>query len=148
MNHRLQRIARGRLEVGAQRVRDRDQRRLRDPLVRDAQDLVRLALSLVPYVQGGIPGITAYLNQIQIIELVEANDWSKSRFEETDGFEMGEDEDADEGEEEKGNFSDLNSKDMFASFADNWTTVVLWTKADRDAIRAALEGANPIVMSQ
>ena len=29
-----------------------------------------------------------------------------------------------------------NSKDLFASFADNWTTVVLWTQADRDAIRA------------
>jgi hypothetical protein len=41
-----------------------------------------------------------------------------------------------------------NSKDMFASFADNWATVVLWTQADRDAIRAALEGANPTLMSQ
>jgi hypothetical protein len=33
-----------------------------------------------------------------------------------------------------------NSKNLFASFVDNWTTVVLWTKADRDAIRAALRG--------
>jgi hypothetical protein len=33
-----------------------------------------------------------------------------------------------------------NSKTLFASFADNWTTVVLWTQADRDAIRAALRG--------
>jgi hypothetical protein len=32
-----------------------------------------------------------------------------------------------------------NSKDLFASFADNWTTFVLWTQADRDAIRAALK---------
>jgi len=32
-----------------------------------------------------------------------------------------------------------NSKDLFASFADNWTTVVLWTQADRDAIRSALK---------
>ena len=31
-----------------------------------------------------------------------------------------------------------DSKDLFASFADNWMTVVLWTQADRDAIRAAL----------
>jgi hypothetical protein len=29
-----------------------------------------------------------------------------------------------------------NLKDLFASFADNWTTFVLWTQADRDAIRA------------
>jgi hypothetical protein len=40
-----------------------------------------------------------------------------------------------------------NSKDLFASFADNWTTVVLWTQADRDAIRAALIGINPTLMS-
>jgi hypothetical protein len=40
-----------------------------------------------------------------------------------------------------------NSKDMFASFADNWTTVVLWTQADRDAIRAALRGVNPTLVS-
>jgi hypothetical protein len=32
-----------------------------------------------------------------------------------------------------------NSKDLFASFADNWTRFVLWTQADRDAIRAALK---------
>ena len=32
-----------------------------------------------------------------------------------------------------------NSKDLFASFADNWTTVVVWTQADRDAIRTALK---------
>jgi hypothetical protein len=32
-----------------------------------------------------------------------------------------------------------NSKDLFASFADEWTTVVLWTQSDRDAIRAALK---------
>jgi hypothetical protein len=41
-----------------------------------------------------------------------------------------------------------NSKDMFASFADNWTTVVLWTQADRDAIRAALEGVSPTLVSR
>jgi hypothetical protein len=41
-----------------------------------------------------------------------------------------------------------NSKDMFASFADNWTTVVLWTQADRDAIRAALVGVNPTLVSR
>ena len=41
-----------------------------------------------------------------------------------------------------------NSKDMFASFADNWTTVVLWTQADRDAIRAALRGVDPILAAK
>ena len=39
-----------------------------------------------------------------------------------------------------------NSKELFASFADNWTTIVLWTQTDRDAIRAAL-GANATVVS-
>ena len=39
-----------------------------------------------------------------------------------------------------------SSKDSFASFADNWTTVVLWTQADRDAIRASL-GVNSTVLS-
>lgn len=41
-----------------------------------------------------------------------------------------------------------NSKDLFASFVDNWTTVVLWTQADRDAIRAALTAVNPKLVSQ
>jgi hypothetical protein len=42
-----------------------------------------------------------------------------------------------------GNWHWINkSKDLFASFADNWTTVVLWTQADRDAIRAALRGVD------
>jgi hypothetical protein len=31
-----------------------------------------------------------------------------------------------------------HAKNLFASFADNWTTLVLWTQADRDAIRATL----------
>jgi len=39
-----------------------------------------------------------------------------------------------------GNWHWINdAKDLFASFADNWTTVVLWTQADRDAIRVALK---------
>jgi hypothetical protein len=43
-----------------------------------------------------------------------------------------------------GNWHWINkSKDLFASFADNWTTFVLWTQADRDTIRAALRGDNP-----
>jgi hypothetical protein len=38
-----------------------------------------------------------------------------------------------------GNWHWINySKSLFASFVDNWTTVVLWTKTDRDSIRAAL----------
>jgi len=39
-----------------------------------------------------------------------------------------------------------DSKDLFASFADNWTTFVLWTRADRDAIRAALQ--TPLLASR
>jgi hypothetical protein len=36
-----------------------------------------------------------------------------------------------------GNWHWINkSKDLFASFADTWATVVLWTQEDRDAIRA------------
>jgi hypothetical protein len=31
-----------------------------------------------------------------------------------------------------------HAKNLFASFADNWTTLVLWTQADRDAIRLTL----------
>jgi hypothetical protein len=39
-----------------------------------------------------------------------------------------------------GNWHWINdAKDLFASFADNWTTVVLWTQADRDAIQVALK---------
>jgi hypothetical protein len=38
-----------------------------------------------------------------------------------------------------------SSKDLFASFADKWTTFVLWTQADRDAIRAALK--TPVLAS-
>ena len=41
-----------------------------------------------------------------------------------------------------------NSKNMFASFTDNWTTVVLWTQADRDAIRAALRRVEPILAAK
>jgi hypothetical protein len=39
------------------------------------------------------------------------------------------------------------SKDRFATYADNWTTFVLWTQADRDAIRTALNGDNPTLLS-
>jgi hypothetical protein len=39
------------------------------------------------------------------------------------------------------------SKDRFATNADNWTTFVLWTQADRDAIRTALRGAGRTLVS-
>jgi hypothetical protein len=44
VNHRVQRLPLARLELGADRVRDRDQRDLRHLVVRDAEDLRRLAL--------------------------------------------------------------------------------------------------------
>jgi len=48
-----------------------------------------------------------------------------------------------------GNWHWINSsKDMFASCADNWTTVVLWTEADRAAIRAALSGVDPTLAAK
>jgi hypothetical protein len=40
-----------------------------------------------------------------------------------------------------------SSKDLFASLADSWMTFVLWTRADRDAIRAAQLGKGTAFMT-
>lgn len=51
-------------------------------------DQIRMALALTGYEQGGIPGITAYLNQVQIVRRGEGTDRSKSMFGTVeDGFE-------------------------------------------------------------
>lgn len=57
---------------------------------------IRLALALTEYEQGGIPGITAYLDQVQVIEYEEPNDRSKSKFGAVEG---GYEEDEDDAEE-------------------------------------------------